>query len=393
MKYFFVLGKNQALSLAELAAVFGQENVSRGKLCQGGVLVMDLADPPEMHSVIRGLGGTIKIGPVIDALSPEELSIDSLLPKLESVLAGRGGKFRFGLSVYGKIKLNSKDLAMGIKRYLRAQGVSSRWVTSKEPVLSSVVVSENKLTDPGIELVFLRSGSQVLLARTEVVQPYKELSFRDYGRPARDDRSGMLPPKLAQVMINLAQAKWQDLLWDPFCGSGTILTEAALMGYKRLGGSDMSEQAVTDTRQNLEWTKEKFAVGPEAVIRQTNILGLPQELKKRRIGAIVSEGYLGPQRGGFDLARTVAELEELYTKSLEVFSRVAKPGGRVVLAWPQIKGEFLFASGLKLPAGIEIEKPLPEQFRFLEGYTARQTLLYKRPQQKVGREILVLKTS
>jgi tRNA G10 N-methylase Trm11 len=56
----------------------------------------------------------------------------------------------------------------------------------------------------------------------------------------------MIPPKLAQVMINLArrdEADFQDkILFDPFCGSGTILMEAYLMGIKNIIGSDLSDR-------------------------------------------------------------------------------------------------------------------------------------------------------
>ena len=57
------------------------------------------------------------------------------------------------------------------------------------------------------------------LGQTLVVQPFKVLSKRDFGRPARDDHSGMLPPKLAQIMINLARRN-DDIstktILDPF---------------------------------------------------------------------------------------------------------------------------------------------------------------------------------
>ena len=41
--------------------------------------------------------------------------------------------------------------------------------------------------------------------------------------------------KLGRVMVNLAQPKKGDLLLDPFCGTGGMLVEAALMGCRILG--------------------------------------------------------------------------------------------------------------------------------------------------------------
>jgi hypothetical protein len=37
------------------------------------------------------------------------------------------------------------------------------------------------------------------------LQDFESYSKRDYGRPARDPRTGSLPPKLAQILINLAE--------------------------------------------------------------------------------------------------------------------------------------------------------------------------------------------
>src|SRR5205823_3602162 len=90
------------------------------------------------------------------------------------------------------------------------------------------------------------------------VQPFEQFSARDFGRPGRDDLSGMLPPKLAIIMINLAANDTISVLLDPFCGSGTILSEALLLGYKNLIGSDISEKAVADTKTNLDWIANKF---------------------------------------------------------------------------------------------------------------------------------------
>ena len=92
-------------------------------------------------------------------------------------------------------------------------------------------------------------GQQFSLAQTEAVQPFEQFSARDFGRPGRDDLSGMLPPKLAIIMINLAQTPLNSILLDPFCGSGTILSEAVLLGYTNLIGTDISEKAIADSKK------------------------------------------------------------------------------------------------------------------------------------------------
>lgn len=52
------------------------------------------------------------------------------------------------------------------------------------------------------------------------------------------DRSmvvGMMPPKIAQIMINLATKGERSIaIWDPFCGLGTTLIEAFHSGFTDL---------------------------------------------------------------------------------------------------------------------------------------------------------------
>jgi len=65
-------------------------------------------------------------------------------------------------------------------------------------------VEENDLLASGGEHVLMGVEGKLMIGQTEAVQPYKQWSARDFGRPARDPKSGMLPPKLARLMINLS---------------------------------------------------------------------------------------------------------------------------------------------------------------------------------------------
>ncbi|NVM53134.1 MAG: N-6 DNA methylase [Candidatus Helarchaeota archaeon] len=60
-----------------------------------------------------------------------------------------------------------------------------------------------------------------------------------------------LDPFLARAMVNLAETKPPVTLYDPFCGSGSILIEAALMGFKIIG-SDISQKMVRGSSLNLK---------------------------------------------------------------------------------------------------------------------------------------------
>ncbi len=402
MQYFFILGNNPTLSLAELSAVFSFEARVRA-ICElsllENVFILKTDQAFKADELIKKLGGTIKIGIIKSMI--EQGNNKKILDEIKKILPSyHKGKFQFGISYYGKKKFNTKGLAMDIKKFLLKQNISSRWVTSREPTLSSVVVEQNKLITKGIDIVLIENNKKLLIGQTLAVQPFKELSFRDYGRPARDDYSGMLPPKLAQIMINLSQAKQSDIILDPFCGSGTILTEAMFMGYKNLIGADVSAKAVSDTNKNIAWIKEKFRISDFGFqIYKKNVFDLSRIIKLNSVDTIVTEPYLGPQRGKFSIAQTIEGLEELYLKSLVEFRKVLKKNGRVVMIWPVFvlpRGTTGSKLTLKYVTpdlnGLKIINPIPEKLRRnkIVKLTKRITIIYGRPWQRVWREIVVL---
>jgi tRNA G10 N-methylase Trm11 len=404
MKYFFVLGNNPALSVAEIAAVLP---TARLFLINSQVLGAETVEMIDAPALIKRLGGTIKIGQLEEEAAdfPDKRQ-KAAIKVLEKALAEhQAGKFYFGLSYYGSAKARLKNLALELKKIATGGGQSVRWVDSKEDQLSSVVVTQNKLIEKGAEIVFAADEQKrrVLIGRTLAVQPFKDLSYRDYGRPARDDRSGMLPPKLAQIMLNLALGD-KDLkkikISDPFCGSGTVLGEALLMGARQVYGSDISAKAIADTKTNLEWLSEHYndmkGVDFNAEIAVVSATQLSGFLKPESMDAVVTEPYLGPQRGQRDLSALAKELDQLYSQSLKEIFKVLKPGSRVAMVWPAFiskSGEKINFTHLHPDLGkFKVIDPLPENLmadRRLH-LTNRQTILYGRAEQVVWREVVVL---
>jgi tRNA G10 N-methylase Trm11 len=414
---FFILGNNPTLSAAEISAVFNlnkKENYSVGNLISEDVFILEM-NKIGASQIIKKIGGTIKIG-VIKS-EAEQNNKEKIFLETKKLFQKTGGKLKFGISYYGNKKFDVKLLAMEIKKYLRGQNISSRWISCKgkaRQILSSVAVEQNKLIPLNskqnrMEIVLIENQGQLLIGQTLAVQPFKELSFRDYSRPARDDYSGMLPPKIAQVMVNLSGAKPNDIILDPFCGSGTILTEAMLMGFQNLIGSDISKKAIDDTEKNIKWIKKNYKLKIiNYKLFNKNAAGLSKFIKRNSIGAIVTEPYLGPQRGRFNIQQAIKNLEKLYAESLTEFKKILKPEGRAVMIWP------VFRSGQKIQKlkinqapfnkinsdkrcwinlkNFKIINPIPDQFRKNEiiKLTDRKTIIYGRKNQKIWREIAVM---
>lgn len=394
VRYVSILGNNYELSFAELKAVLPRANF----LIDGGTYAQfELEDEIDCTKLLRQLGGTIKIGRIISDKVSKENIIEDLLRADDSK------KIVFGISEYYarvksidlKYKTKIQHLGMEIKKELKEGGRSVRFVVSRDPVLSSVVIAKNKCQ----EYMILDNA---LLAKTCAVQEFEEYSERDYGRPARDAKSGMLPPKLSKMMINLSQAKHDDILLDPFCGSGTIVQEAIVLGFKNVIGCDISEKAVEDTKKNLEWLEKSYklsAISYQLFVCDVRKLGSHAEFisaspgdtggSRNKFGmtngidVIVTEPYLGPAMRGNesreDIFTIKAGLEKLYLDTFREFFKILKKGGRVVIIVPRWKfGENFIYMNIK--NGIE-------SLGFAKINT--EELLYSRSDQRVVREIVI----
>lgn len=378
--YWFILGREPLLSAAEIL-----QKIPSAKISSYNAFILRLNASFNVKKLIMELGGTIKVGrELASGLTADDLA-GAMLNELESV----SGKIHFGISFYGGAPAVVETMGKELKKLLRQKGRSARYVFKKEAALSSVTVEANDLLDRGREFLIFNKDDKYFLAVTEAVQPFSAFSERDFGRPGRDAKSGMLPPKLALMLLNLAGLKSDEVLLDPFCGSGTILTEGLLAGLNKVLGSDISDKAVKDSRENIIWTKKKFdKSGGEAVVFASDSGTLGSKIAPQSIDAIVSEPYLGkPLRGhesALELGRSADELFDLYYRSFKEFKKILRPGARIIFVIPQFSGGASL-SELLVPAleiiGFKVWPLLPADLR-RESY-----VLYRRPDQRVGREI------
>jgi tRNA G10 N-methylase Trm11 len=396
--YWFILGRETLLSAAEIAAVLNLKKITvRDNL----ILETELPNKYSTTALMNKLGGTIKIARVIGA----NFNYDSLIAALVKQLHTQTGKIEFGVSVYnGHDSKLSESLGKAAKRIIKADGKNARYVYKREPILSSVTVAKNGLDKNGGELIVLQNkpGSYDV-AVTEAVQPFEAWGERDFGRPGRDDVSGMLPPKLALMMINLAQAQGDDAILDPFCGSGTILTEAMLLGFNNLIGSDISAKAITDTQTNIDWTQNTLrspvtnlkssqpkAGRPLAEILNpklftSNITDLNQHLSQHTVNAIITEPYLGHPLTGREtreqLTEQTSELKQLYLSAFQQFKKLLSPGGTVIMIIPRFRFRHDWVT-------IDIKEDI-KKLGFMPNplLPGHDSLLYARANQHVGREV------
>ena len=372
LNFITILGRQPELGLVELESVLGAEVVR--PFGSHAALI----DQP---IVVARYGGVIRVaevlyrGPAVDA---RDLPIDiALLPMRET-------KTPFAISLYGlkATRRYAEVVGLALKKRLKERG-SVRLVEPRDGLtVSAAGLKHNRVLEQGFELIVVVSGQEMIVARTLGVQDVDAYAERDYGRPARSAKVGMLPPKLAQILINTTHA---GTVADPFCGTGVVLQEARLLG-RVVTGSDLSPEMVAATQTNMQWLDGQQVDLPEVLnvaeadARQVH---LPAET------AVVSEGYLGTNQTNAPseaaLADLRAELKPLYLDSLRNWAAQLASGADVAICVPawRVRGQWQYLDIVDELANL--------------GYTrksfahATTPLLYARSDQVVGRQLLLLR--
>lgn len=383
-----MLGRQPAIGLAELESLYGADAVRP---------VGEYAATVDPAVDFARLGGTIKAAVLIDRIegtNPQK-AFDRCRRALPDFISDfPEGKIKLGTSLYGLAMPLAKQNAntLSLKKVLRDVGRSVRVVPNTEPALSSAQTYHNQLTSElGCELVFVRDGAHTLVGRVTDVQNINEYTERDRERPKRDARVGMLPPKLAQTIINLAGgpksagAESSQVLLDAFCGTGVILQEASLMGYD-VYGTDVEERMIRYTRDNINWLRENHQLANEMFFE---VGDATTHTWRQPIDIIACEGYLGtpfasepPEAALRDSIMTSNLITKKFLKNIHA---QLKPGTRLCFAAP---AWFVRGKTHHLPVIQQLGEIGYTRVTFR--HARSEDLLYHREDQIVGRELLVL---
>jgi 23S rRNA G2445 N2-methylase RlmL len=133
-------------------------------------------------------------------------------------------------------------------------------------------------------------------------------------------------PPLAACLARLGGRVENDIVWDPFCGSGTELMERALLGgVKALYGTDRDPAAIAIAQTNLAGANLKpvemnFTCGDFRDFAAGNKV-------RPRVTLIITNPPMGKRVPLADVRRLIADL-------WKIAAEVLAPGGRLVLANP-----------------------------------------------------------
>ncbi len=148
-------------------------------------------------------------------------------------------------------------------------------------------------------------------------------------------------PTIAAALAFAAGARDDDVVWDPFVGSGLELCERSLLGpYRRLLGTDVDPRAIERARKNLEAAGAKSFDLSVSDARRFDVSG---------VSLVVTNPPMGRR-----LVRGPA-LDELLAEVSWRAASVLGPRGRAVLLSPRPRvTREAFASG-----GLALERERP----------------------------------
>jgi len=182
-----------------------------------------------------------------------------------------------------------------------------------ERLIGTMISGPVSLKDPAVEYRAILSGDKCYFGR--VLFTFDRGSY-DARNPGKRDffHPGVMMPRMARTLVNLAHVQEDDIMLDPFCGTGGILIEGHLLGA-RVTGSDFDPLMVWGSRQNIP--------GSDLMLADATCLPFCDQA----VDAVVTDFPYGQSV----CIKKTDTMDMLYGDALEEIRRVLKKGKRAVV--------------------------------------------------------------
>lgn len=305
-KIFFLLsGEFESLSFAELKAILEVEGYAYTVTEKLDLTARIEADVESVKQVHRRSGYTrvcaLELFTCLasnNAITKAANAVD-----LKTVL-GEGATFEVRIR---RIKeYSTKDATMALESLLG------------KLILQNVKHAKVNLTKPDKTFFgILTNGKLVFGLKLAEVQPKPFVERRPRKKPFFHPSA--MNSKLARCMINLAHARENAYLLDPFCGTGTTMIEATLIGVRAIG-IDVQRRMAEGAKRNME----HFGLNAEAIV-----IADARKLPLTHVSCVVTDPPYG--RSATTLkSNTKAIVEGILTSARELLSK----GQRICIALP-----------------------------------------------------------
>jgi len=306
-KLFFLLsGENETLPAAELTAILEAEGFAFKRKEKLDQLVRLDAAQNSVQAVHRRSAYTMTSALELFACQAEEAAITEAAEKTDFTKALNAGE-----SFAVRIKR--------IKEHAPQIGTVPLEAKLGKHILRKVPKAKVNLKTPDKTFFGVLTNDRLVFGiKLAEIKP-KTFSER---RPRKKPffHPSAMPSKLARCMVNLARAKTGELVLDPFCGTGSVMVEAALIGCRVLG-FDVQRRMAVGCRKNLK----HFSVEPEGLV-----IADSRKLPLTRINCLVTDPPYG--RSATTMKSTTKQIVEGVLGSAHSLLR---EGQRICIASPK----------------------------------------------------------
>ncbi|NOY15080.1 MAG: hypothetical protein GXP43_02575 [bacterium] len=305
-------------------------------------------DQPIPAVTINRLGGTVWTAEQIDTAHTAD-AIPRLIQTHFKKLADPSIK-KFGIFAYANDHYQP-DLSQQLTQQLK-QTIKLSYINLKRPRLNSRQLKHT------LVFIIVHLKNTFYLLKLTWYYPWEAYMRKDKHKPFVQPAEGMVPHKIARIMVNLSLNQPPNLyltdqyLLDPFAGSGTILIEALDLGLSVIG-IEKHPTSFAGLKQNIDHFISHHNLTNKAILYPGDSTKLNKIIEEKTIIAVATEPYLGPSfrtktnRAGKQyyvtasqpntplthqaIERMIFNLTKLYSKWLKNQLKILKPKSKTRL--------------------------------------------------------------
>jgi tRNA G10 N-methylase Trm11 len=377
MKFFFILGRNPALSRAEVLEFLKARNRTHKEiLFERNLLIIETNEGEKLN--IQEFGGVIHLGEITFEGNLQEFS--NYLNKVEIVPSDK-----FSYAVFG-----DADIQILKEKFKQERKKAS--IKHGRKLLEFQDGTKHELPKADFYIFFHKHKNITYFGTASQTYDDTGVKTRDMQKPIRRE-SLAISPRLSKILINLSGAKSRDLILDPFCGIGGILMEAILKNIK-VYGIDKDKQSTIDAKTNIEWLKTEYLTNSKEFDSKKNhdVLGKYNVKADYRIenndsrkapdlqfSAIATETPLGKvlrkKSDDKEAKQIITNFEAYIIPILKRIKSVKKPQAKIAITFPVVLTNHADANKIAEKAGLKIYM---------------NPILESRSDQFISRDILIL---
>ena len=307
--FFLISGEFESLSFSELKAILEAEGYAYTVTEKLDQTVRLEADPESVTQVHRRSAYTRICAQELFTCPANENAITEAANSVDfKTVLSEGATFEVRIR---RIKeYSTKDATMTLERQLG------------KLILQNAKHAKVNLTKPDKTFFGILTNHKLVFGqKLAEIQPKPFVERRPRKKPFFHPSA--MNSKLARCMVNLAHAREDAYLLDPFCGTGTTIIEAALIGVRAIG-IDVQRRMANGSKQNLK----HFSLNPEAIV-----IADARKLPLTHIDCVVTDPPYGKSATTLK-SNTKAIVEGVLTSARELLGK----GQRICIASPKTIG-------------------------------------------------------